>query len=94
MKRFLALAPLASWSPLVLAHPGHGTLSFADLWPLLTAALLIAIVGVIGLGRGGPIFRRRAPPQKKTPVSLKRDRRNMGTIRLTDRRRSRITGGS
>jgi hypothetical protein len=54
MKRFLALAPLTSWSPLVLAHPGHGTLSFADLWPLLTAALLIAIVGVIGLGRGGP----------------------------------------
>ena len=52
MKKYLSLAALWSWSTLVFAHPGHGTMSLADLWPLLAAALLIAAVGAIVFGRG------------------------------------------
>ena len=54
MKKFLSLAPLWSWSSLAVAHPGHGTMTLADLWPLLTAALLIAVVGALVLSRGKP----------------------------------------
>ena len=54
MKKFLSLALLWSSSSLVLAHPGHGTMSLVDLWPLLTVGLLIAVVGALALGRGKP----------------------------------------
>ena len=48
MKNYLATALLSTWSPLALAHPGHGTLPFGDPWQLLVTAVLTAIAIVIG----------------------------------------------
>lgn len=48
MKRYLAATLLSAWSPLVLAHPGHGTIPFGEPWQLLVAAILAAVAGVIG----------------------------------------------